>query len=568
VALGGAHPAASRKHHGDRFARHDLRLGDRLRRGPFDEAAATVVAVLLGIRDDLVAHQALESRLARQDLHELVALRSQLRLLAADLHLLELREVSQLGLEDGLGLGLGEPEARDQRRLRLVLVTDDADHLVEVEVGDEQAVEDVQPRLDLLEAVREPPRDRVHPEREPLLEQRLQPHHARAPVAGDQVQVDAVAALEVGGREQVRHHLLDVHPVRARRDHEARRVLVVGLVAQVLDHGQLLGAHLRRNLLEHLGAGDLVREFRDDDLAVLGFVTGPGAERAVAGLVDPREFLARRDDLRAGRQVRAPHVLEQLGERRLGLLEQPHAGGGDFAQVVRRDVGGHADRDAGRAVEQHVRQPRRQQRGLVERAVEVGRPVHRAVAELREQHLRVARQLRLGVAHRRERLRVVRRAEVALSVDDRVAVRERLRHQHQRLVAGRVAVRVELADHVADRARRFLVLGGGGEPELAHCVDDASLHGLQAVADVRERPVENHVHRVLEVRLLGEGPERQPLDPLEIQFVLAAHALPSALTAAPRPGCPWSRATRGGRPRASSRASCPSSGRPGRRPPR
>ena len=39
------------------------------------------------------------------------------------------------------------------RGLGLLLVADDADHLVEVEVGDDAAVEDLQPARDLLEAV-------------------------------------------------------------------------------------------------------------------------------------------------------------------------------------------------------------------------------------------------------------------------------------------------------------------------------------------------------------------------------------------------------------------------------
>jgi hypothetical protein len=43
-------------------------------------------------------------------------------------------------------------------------------------------------------------------------------------------------------------------------------------------------------------------------------------------------------------------------------------------------------------------------------------------------------------------------------------------------------VRMELADHIADGARRFLVLGAGREGKLAHGVDDAPLHRLQAVA--------------------------------------------------------------------------------------
>ena len=45
---------------------------------------------------------------------------------------------------------------------------------------------------------------------------------------------------------------------------------------------------------------------------------------------------------------------------------------GDLAQVVRRDLGGHADRDALGAVDQQVRDPRRQDRRLLRPAVVVG----------------------------------------------------------------------------------------------------------------------------------------------------------------------------------------------------
>jgi hypothetical protein len=105
-------------------------------------------------------------------------------------------------------------------------------------------------------------------------------------------------------------------------------------------------------------------------------------------------------------------------------------------------------------------------------------PVDRAVAELGQQHVGIFREPRLGVAHRGEALRIVRRAEVALAVDQRITIRERLRHQHERLVACRIAVRMELADHVADRARGFLRLRARVEAELAHRVDDAPLHRL------------------------------------------------------------------------------------------
>src|SRR5262249_44496132 len=134
--------------------------------------------------------------------------------------------------------------------------------------------------------------------------------------------------------------------------------------------------------------------------------------------------------------------------------------------------------------------------------------------------LRVTREPRLGVAHRGERLRVVLRAPIALAVDERITEAERLRHVRHRFVARRLAVRMELADHVADGAGGFFRLRARTEAELAHRVDDPALHRLQAVADVRQRAIEDHVHRVIEVRLLRECSERHALDAVEIELLL------------------------------------------------
>ena len=105
--------------------------------------------------------------------------------------------------------------------------------------------------------------------------------------------------------------------------HEPRRVLVVGLVAQVLHHRQLLRRHLRRDLLEHLRAGGLERQLVDHDLAVLDLVARAQAQRAGARLVDLHEIGAARDELAARREIGALDVLHELAERRVRIVEQP-----------------------------------------------------------------------------------------------------------------------------------------------------------------------------------------------------------------------------------------------------
>ena len=81
-------------------------------------------------------------------------------------------------------------------------------------------------------------------------------------------------------------------------------------------------------------------------------------------------------------------------------------------------------------------------------------------------------------------------------------------------------MRMEFADHVADRARGFLVFRTGGKAQFAHRIDNAPLHRLEPVADMRQRPIENDIHRIIEVRALGEFLQRLALYPFEIELLL------------------------------------------------
>jgi hypothetical protein len=110
------------------------------------------------------------------------------------------------------------------------------------------------------------------------------------------------------------------------------------------------------------------------------------------------------------------------------------------------------------AVEQHEGQPRRQLLRLFGAAVVVGLEVDRAFVDLVQHQPGDGRQARLGVAHR-SRAVAVAAAEVALAVDQRVALRKVLRHAHQRVVGRGVAVRVVAAQHVAHDARALHRLG-------------------------------------------------------------------------------------------------------------
>ena len=272
--------------------------------------------------------------------------------------------------------------------------------------------------------------------------------------------------------------------------------LVAGGLGDPLDHGRLV---------------DLVGDLVDDDgVAVLAqfLDMGPGAQDHASAALDiglPGARAPEHDA--AGGEVGAGDELHQRGAVEVGILDQGQRRVDHLAEIVRRDVGGHADGDAAGAVDQHVREPRRKHRGLLVLAVVVVLEVDGVLLDVLEQELRRGVHAHLGVAHRRGVV-AVHRAEIALTVEQRQRHREVLRHAHQRVVDGGVAMRVVLAHDVPDRPRRLAVRLVAGVAGFVHRVENPAVHRLEPVAQIRNRPADDHAHRVAEIgglHLLRDG---------------------------------------------------------------
>ena len=199
------------------------------------------------------------------------------------------------------------------------------------------------------------------------------------------------------------------------------------------------------------------------------------------------------------REVRRRNDLDQFVDRCLGVVQQVLARVDDFVQVVRRDVGRHADRDTRRAVDQQVRDPRRQDQRLHFAAVVVRAEVDGVLVDVGKQLVTDLRHANFGVTHGGGVV-AVDRAEIALPVDQHVAQRKVLRHPHNRFVDRAVAVRVIFTDHVADDTRRFLVRTVPVVVQFVHREQYTPVHGLQAIADIRKGTSDDHAHRVIEIR--------------------------------------------------------------------
>ncbi len=81
-------------------------------------------------------------------------------------------------------------------------------------------------------------------------------------------------------------------------------------------------------------------------------------------------------------KVGALHVLHQVGQLRLRVVQHADRGIDYFPQVVGRNIGGHAHGDAGGAVDQQIGEPGGQYPGFLPALVEVRVPVHRVLLDL------------------------------------------------------------------------------------------------------------------------------------------------------------------------------------------
>ena len=275
-----------------------------------------------------------------------------------------------------------------------------------------------------------------------------------------------------------------------------------GLVADVGDTTDAPVLDELGDLRRQVVRVDLVRKFGDDearaavDLLDLDHrAHGDGAATRAVRVLDA----APPEDRRRRREVRSLHALqerlEQLLAVRLRVLEVPLHAVRDLAQVVRRDVGRHADGDAGRAVDQQVREPARQDLRLLRLTVVVVAEVDGVLVDVPDHLHGQGRHAALRVPGGGCRV-VAGGPEVALAGHERVPHRPVLHQADEGVVDRAVAVRVELAHDVADDAR---ALGEGAVrpvPAVVHRVQHPPVHRLEAVAHVRQRTPDDDRHGV------------------------------------------------------------------------
>ncbi len=180
------------------------------------------------------------------------------------------------------------------------------------------------------------------------------------------------------------------------------------------------------------------------------------------------------------------------------MVDQEGNAVADFAQVVWRNVGGHADGDAGRAVDEQVRQPRGHDARLLGAPIIVGLEIDRLAVDVGQQLCRDGRHLGLSVAHRRRWI-VVEAAEVALPKRQRIAHVPPLRQADEGVVDRGVAVGMIFLEDLTDDARALLERAIGLQAHLVHRVEYAPVDRLEAVTHVGQRAADDNAHRIVQV---------------------------------------------------------------------
>ena len=282
----------------------------------------------------------------------------------------ELGEAVELEFENGVGLVVVEPEAVHDALRGVGLVArraDEFDALVEGAEDFLEAFEQVNPLFELLELKGRAPDDHLHPEVEKALEHRHQVHALRRRDVGlvgrhEARQIHVEARLKGRVLEQVRHRRLGV---RAAPQFEHDAHVVGGFVAHVHDLRHALVDDVVGDLLDQIALRHAVGDGVDDDLPfALDAVLAAQVNGAFALFVDGLDFFGRVEDAPARGEVRPPDVAEHGFQPRVRAVYQPDQRVYALAQVVRRDVGGHADGDAAGAVDEQVGKARRQHDGF------------------------------------------------------------------------------------------------------------------------------------------------------------------------------------------------------------
>ena len=310
------------------------------------------------------------------------------------------------------------------------------------------------------------------------------------------------------GRLQLRHHKEMIqHDLRARLALDVdlnMHTVSVGVILDIGDTLQTFFFDKIRDIFDQARLVDAVGDLGDDDLESsvlclddLGLCADN--DLAATGRVSRADARATHD-YTAGRKIGARHTFHDVRDLGVGVVDQQTHRVDGLAEVMRRNVGRHTDRDTVRAVDKQVWEARRQNRRFFQNIVERRHKINGFFIDIREHFRGNFTHSAFCITIRSGRI-AVDRTEVSVTVDQHIAHREILRQSDHRVIDGSVAVGMIFTQHFTDGIRAFSVRLGSGDAVLVHTVEDTSVNGLESVPDVRQRARHDNAHRIIEERL-------------------------------------------------------------------
>ena len=222
----------------------------------------------------------------------------------------------------------------------------------------------------------------------------------------------------------------------------------------------------------------------------------PAASRLV------RLAYARGSDYQTARwEIRPRQDLHEVEYRRVRIIYQHDRRVYRLSEIVRRYVCGHAYGYTARAVHEQVRITAGERGGLHERFVKVRIEVYRVFVYIAQELRRYSAHSGFCITHR-GRAVSVHRAEISVSVHEKVSGREILRHAHETVVYSRISVRMIFTQHVADYTRALFMRLIRRQTQLVHRVEYSSVNRFETVAHVRQRSVYYYRHSIGDERFL------------------------------------------------------------------
>ena len=318
------------------------------------------------------------------------------------------------------------------------------------------------------------------------------------PAVVDGQHVDAEGGFQRGVLEKIIDDDLGI-AIALEVDHNAG--VLGAFIAHVADAGEDLLIGQVGDAFDQIGPIHVVGNLGDDDLFAsalhLGHAdTAAHAHLAAAGfeiLFDARGAL--KDA--AGGEVRTLHVGHESLNGDIGVGDLRANAINAFAKVVRRDVGGHTDGNAGAAIDEKIREGCGKNSRFLAGLVVVGNEIDRALVHVGHESGSEVLQAGLGVSHGGGRI-AFHAAEVSLSIDKHFAHGPGLGHVNEGGINRLVAVRMVVAHRFSHDLGALEVLAVRLHAEFVHGVEDAALGGLESVTRIGQRTGNDDRHRVVE----------------------------------------------------------------------